>query len=242
MEGKTWLCLDCRASLVNIYRNQHCWQKRSLQKAWGSRLSAKTREEQTLQTGCSEPYRRRELTSSLRDGLRPAGKPHADSLNIRCLQGACQEWDHNFILAKSSDKFLQVPPRIQCGWWKESPICFTHQTARQFWHLAERVDAWRDSYPARQRAIAMLYGEGARHAAGHGQCIVEDRKGLCISSRLSTSCKRHNRGARLTHTGSLGDSIASFDARMPTWSRVSHQWWTMLQYKRVPNIAWEIQI
>lgn len=110
MEGKTWLCLDYRASLVNIYRNQHCWRKRSLQKAWGSGLSAKTREEQTLQTGGSEPYRRRELTSSLRDGLRPAGKPHADSLNIRCLQGACQEWDHNFILAKSSDKFLRSHP------------------------------------------------------------------------------------------------------------------------------------
>lgn len=47
-EEKTWLCLDCRASVVNIYRNQHCWQKWNLQRSSGSKFSAKTREEETI--------------------------------------------------------------------------------------------------------------------------------------------------------------------------------------------------
>lgn len=60
-EEEKWLCLDCRATLVNIYKNQHHWQKWSLQKSSGSRCLAKTKEEQqALQTGCSEPAQRRD--------------------------------------------------------------------------------------------------------------------------------------------------------------------------------------
>lgn len=121
MGEKTQLCLDCTASLVNIDRNQHCGRKWSLPRAQGSRLSSATTWEQTLHTGSSEHSRKRKLTSRLRDGLRPAGKPHADSLNIRCLQGVCQESAHNFIPAEFSDKFLRSHPGLSVVGKKRHP-------------------------------------------------------------------------------------------------------------------------